>query len=233
MTLFIFPTVKRVTSNFRKERKNHNGTDFAEKGYHEIKATANGTVSRSYSSSSYGECVMIVHNIEGVIFESVYAHMRKGSRKVYEGQTIKQGQVIGVMGNTGDSKGQHLHFELHKGRWNINKSYAVDPMDYLGKVSDKVNSKTIEQMAKEVYQGKHGNGHTQRQKSLGVSDKVYKEVVLQVNKLVNGNAKTVKQMATEVIQGKHGYGHVDRQKSLGVSNSIYREVVAEVNNRMK
>jgi LysM repeat protein len=35
------------------------------------------------------------------------------------------------MGNTGYSFGQHLHFEIHKGRWDIKKSKAVDPLDYL------------------------------------------------------------------------------------------------------
>ena len=142
MTAFIYPTVKRVTSTFRGSRKNHNGVDFAKSGYHEIKSVADGVVSRSYTSSSYGECIMIVHTIGNVVWESVYAHMRKGSRKVKEGQKVKQGQVIGVMGNTGDSTGQHLHFELHKGRWNIKKSNAVDPLQYLGNIENDIVLKT-------------------------------------------------------------------------------------------
>lgn len=130
---FIFPTVHRVTSGFRTpNRKSHHGTDFAQSGYHEIKAVAAGEVVKSYTSSSYGECIIIRHKINGQTWESLYAHMRGGSRKVKVGDTVKQGQVIGVMGNTGDSTGQHLHFELHKGTWNINKSNAVDPLDYLG-----------------------------------------------------------------------------------------------------
>lgn len=134
MATFIFPTVKRVTSHFRtKNRPNHHGTDFAQSGYHEIKAAAAGKVVKSYTSSSYGECIIIRHTINGQTWETLYAHMRKGSRRVKVGDTVKQGQVIGVMGNTGDSTGQHLHFELHKGTWNINKSNAVDPMKYLGK----------------------------------------------------------------------------------------------------
>lgn len=133
MSTFIYPTVHRVTSDFRpSHRKNHNGTDFANSGYHEIKASAAGRVNRSYLSTSYGECVMIVHTINGVTWETVYAHMRSGSRKVNVGQSVKQGQVIGVMGNTGHSTGQHLHFELHKGLWNAKKSNAVDPLKYLG-----------------------------------------------------------------------------------------------------
>ncbi|MGM8215185.1 M23 family metallopeptidase [Bacillaceae bacterium W0354] len=130
--MFIYPTVKRVTSHFRTpSRPTHHGTDFAQSGYHEIVAVADGTVSRSYRSTSYGEVVFIVHNINGQTWESVYAHMRTGSRRVKQGDKVKQGQVIGVMGNTGHSTGQHLHFELHKGRWNMQKNNAVDPMKYL------------------------------------------------------------------------------------------------------
>ena len=76
---------------------------------------------------------MIVNNIDGVKWETVYAHMRSGSRTVNVGDYVTQGQTIGVMGNTGDSSGQHLHFEMHKGGWDINKSNAVNPLDYLGK----------------------------------------------------------------------------------------------------
>ncbi|WP_257151737.1 M23 family metallopeptidase, partial [Bacillus pseudomycoides] len=134
MAKFIYPTdTTRVTSGFRGSRPDHHGVDFAESGNHPIYAVASGQVSRSYLSSSYGECIMIVHNMDGVIWETVYAHMRSSSRTVKEGDYVTQGQTIGVMGNTGDSSGQHLHFELHKGRWNINKNNAVNPLDYVGK----------------------------------------------------------------------------------------------------
>ncbi|MFD2638402.1 M23 family metallopeptidase [Piscibacillus salipiscarius] len=134
MATFIYPSVKRVTSEFRSNtRPDHHGTDYAQPGYHEIKAVADGKVTRSYESGSYGQCIMIEHHINGETWESVYAHMRDGSRKVHVGDHVKQGQVIGVMGNTGHSFGQHLHFELHKGNWNINKTDAVNPEKYLGR----------------------------------------------------------------------------------------------------
>ena len=41
---------------------------------------------------------MIVHNINGVTWETVYAHMRSGSRTVKQGDYVTQGQTIGVMG---------------------------------------------------------------------------------------------------------------------------------------
>ncbi|GIN93294.1 hypothetical protein J22TS1_43450 [Siminovitchia terrae] len=131
--MFLWPTTTRcITSHFRPaHRKAHHGLDIAEPGTHEVFAAADGTVSRSYRSTSYGECVMIVHSINGQIWETVYAHMRAGFRRVREGQKVKRSQVIGIMGNTGHSTGQHLHFEVHRGRWNINKTNAVNPLNYL------------------------------------------------------------------------------------------------------
>jgi len=103
MAKFIYPTdTTRVTSGFRGSRPDHHGVDLAEAGYHPIYAAASGQVSRSYLSSSYGECIMIVHTIDGVTWETVYAHMRSGSRTVKVGDYVTQGQTIGVMGNTGE-----------------------------------------------------------------------------------------------------------------------------------
>lgn len=144
--MFIWPTsVRRITSQYNKNRKHpmtgkvsfHAGIDIAQSGIHEIYAAASGTVTRSYYSSSYGECVMIMHEIKGTIYETVYAHMRNGSRRFKVNEKVKQGEVIGIMGNTGNSTGQHLHFELHVGRWNATKSNAINPLPYLKEHSSK------------------------------------------------------------------------------------------------
>ena len=142
---FIYPTnVRRITSGFRPaNRNNHHGIDIAESGTHEIFAAADGKVSRSYTSSSYGECIFILHNYEGQEFETVYAHLRKNSRKVKEGDLVKQAQIIGIMGNTGNSSGQHLHFEIHKGRWNADKTNAVDPLIYLEQGPNNITLYTV------------------------------------------------------------------------------------------
>ncbi|GAE32459.1 peptidoglycan DD-metalloendopeptidase family protein [Alkalihalobacillus hemicellulosilyticus] len=135
MSTFIWPTdTKRITSGFRtSSRPDHHGIDIAEAGARPIFAVANGTVSRSYVSESYGEVIFITHQVNGQTWETVYAHLRTGSRGFSVGQTVRKGQQIGIMGNTGRSFGQHLHFELHRGRWNIEKSNAVNPVDYLEK----------------------------------------------------------------------------------------------------
>lgn len=53
------------------------------------------------------------------------------TRMAGSGAVVSKGQRIGTMGNTGDSYGQHLHFELHKGSWNAAKSNAVNPLAYM------------------------------------------------------------------------------------------------------
>jgi peptidoglycan hydrolase CwlO-like protein len=127
---FIWPTQGRLTSNMGSRwNEFHAGIDIAKSGTVPIVAAASGTVSRSYYSSSYGNVVFISHNVNGQLYTTVYAHMK--SRSVSSGESVSQGQVVGYQGNTGMSFGQHLHFELHKGAWNANKSNAVNPLNYL------------------------------------------------------------------------------------------------------
>ncbi|MDN4526154.1 murein hydrolase activator EnvC family protein [Fictibacillus fluitans] len=108
--------------------KFHAGVDIAQAGKVPIYAAADGTVIRSDYSSSYGNVIFVTHNINGQTWTTVYAHMRE---RVVQGGSVKRGQLIGYMGNTGHSFGQHLHFELHKGPWNASKSNAVDPRPYM------------------------------------------------------------------------------------------------------
>lgn len=96
-------------------------------------------------------------------------------------------------------------------------------------------SKSIQQMASEVRAGKHGNGHANRQKSLGINKSTYEKVRAEVNRKAGVSAptgKSISQMASEVIAGKHGNGHATRQRSLGVTASVYAKVRAEVNRRV-
>jgi murein DD-endopeptidase MepM/ murein hydrolase activator NlpD len=134
LVYFAYPTeTHNVTSGFETpERPDHYGVDFADGNVHDIVASAGGTVTRSDVSDSYGEVVYILHNINGQDYETVYAHMATGSRTVALGDTVTQGQKLGVMGSTGDSTGLHLHFELYKGRWTADHVNAIDPMTMLG-----------------------------------------------------------------------------------------------------
>nr|WP_246629126.1 M23 family metallopeptidase [Mesobacillus maritimus] len=127
---FTWPASGVVSSGFRGSRSNHHGVDIAKGGPNvPIVAAADGVVIRSYYSSSYGNAIFVSHSINGQVYTTVYAHM--SSRSVGSGAVVKKGQRIGTMGNTGQSFGQHLHFELHKGKWNGSKSNAVNPLSYL------------------------------------------------------------------------------------------------------
>ncbi len=128
---FTTPASGSISSTFgARWGKFHYGVDIANSGSNvAILSAADGVVMKSYYSSSYGNCILVTHSIDGQLFTTVYAHLE--SRQVSTGATVAKGQLIGYMGNTGRSYGQHLHFELHKGQWTANKSNAIDPMRYV------------------------------------------------------------------------------------------------------
>ena len=68
-----------------------------------------------------------------------YAHLQKGSIKVSPGDAVKRGQVLGRLGNTGNSSGPHLHFHLMDGPWVLGSSgipYVIDSFEYDGEISE-------------------------------------------------------------------------------------------------
>jgi hypothetical protein len=120
--------LKRAPSGFGmrmhpilKVRRMHNGMDFSAPLGTEIYATANGHVRSAELAGPYGNRVIIDHGNE---FSTSYCHMQKCIVK--EGQSLKKGDLIGYVGNTGLSAKPHLHYEVMKdGKY-------VDPADYLG-----------------------------------------------------------------------------------------------------
>jgi len=125
---FVRPADGPVTSGYGPRwGSTHFGIDLGRSGggSDPIRAVADGTVLKSYYSSSYGNVVYVTHYINNQLYTTVYAHMQ--NREVSDGQSVEQGQRLGYMGSTGHSTGPHLHFELHKGSWNFNKSNAIDP----------------------------------------------------------------------------------------------------------
>ena len=92
-------------------RDNHTGTDIPAPGGTPIYAAKDGvvtTVNANKNASSYGYYCIINH---GSGYATLYAHQNQVPI-VREGQTVKKGQVIGYVGTTGRSTGNHLHFEL-------------------------------------------------------------------------------------------------------------------------
>ena len=128
--MFIRPTSGPVTSEFGPRWGSHHyGIDIGGAHGDPVYAAADGVVSNSYYSSSYGNVIFITHYINGRTYQTVYAHL--ASRAVSTGATVKKGQYIGAKGTTGQSTGVHLHFEIHQGKWNGEKSNAVNPRNYI------------------------------------------------------------------------------------------------------
>ncbi len=102
---------------------NHTGIDIPAARGTPIYASKSGVVITSVygtgSAWSYGNYVVVSHS-DGT--STLYAHM--SSRAVSKGQTVKQGDVVGYVGTTGNSTGNHLHFEIR-----VNGS-RVDPLNY-------------------------------------------------------------------------------------------------------
>jgi murein DD-endopeptidase MepM/ murein hydrolase activator NlpD len=128
--VFIMPAAGKLTSGYGPRwGRLHAGIDIADESPDAIVvAAASGTVIRSYYSATYGNCVLITHKIDGMTFTTLYAHLEKST--VTTGQSISKGEMLGYMGNTGDSRGKHLHFEIHEGQWNYEKSNSVNPLLY-------------------------------------------------------------------------------------------------------
>ncbi|MBT2637786.1 peptidoglycan DD-metalloendopeptidase family protein [Bacillus sp. ISL-39] len=131
--VFIMPAKGEMTSGYGPRwGRLHAGIDIADESSEtEVIAAASGTVIRSYYSATYGNCVLITHKIGDRTFTTLYAHLEKST--VTTGQPVKKGELLGFMGNTGDSRGKHLHFEIHEGQWNYEKSNSVDPLLYVKK----------------------------------------------------------------------------------------------------
>ncbi|WP_327229074.1 LysM peptidoglycan-binding domain-containing protein [Trichococcus paludicola] len=101
----------------------HRGIDLAGSG--NISASQAGVVEVATYHYSYGNYVVINHGkINGVTIKTLYAHMQSGL-SVSVGQTVSQGQKIGVMGTTGSSTGVHLHFEVQE------NGTVVNPVNYI------------------------------------------------------------------------------------------------------
>lgn len=101
---------------FTKARKMHYGMDFTAPTGTPVYASGDGKVVRADNGSSgYGKHIRINH---GFGYLSVYAHLSKYN--VTAGQTVKRGDLIGFVGNTGRSQASHLHYEVWKDGDKIN-----------------------------------------------------------------------------------------------------------------
>jgi murein DD-endopeptidase MepM/ murein hydrolase activator NlpD len=106
----------------------HEGADF-DAGYGaEIHAIAAGTVVETDNPgyAALGTHVAIRHVIDGQIVVSAYGHMITGSMPLHVGDSVYADEVIGLVGDTGESTGPHLHFEIR-----LNGTTPTDPVAWL------------------------------------------------------------------------------------------------------
>ena len=119
---FIWPLNEiDVSSDFGyRHGDQHNGIDLRAPRGTEIYASAPGRVIFSGRKNGYGRMVVIRH---GNGIETVYAHNDQNIAKV--GQRVKQGQLVGRVGKSGNATGYHVHFEFRR------QGRSVDPVGYI------------------------------------------------------------------------------------------------------
>ena len=119
-----FGQVRHLTFNGKKSPsygQPHGGVDFAVSTGTPVMAANDGVVvGTPYDADGFGNYVQVQHR-DG--HSSYYGHL--ASKGVSEGQEVTAGQVVGVSGNSGNSTGPHLHFEVRRG------GIKVDPLGYL------------------------------------------------------------------------------------------------------
>ena len=118
----IWPVKGQLTSRFgNRNGRHHDGIDIGARKGTLVVAAADGKVMFSgWGPTGYGLMVIIrhKHNLTTVYAHNAHIHVRKN-------QTVKRGQKIASVGNTGRSSGPHLHFEVR------NDSHPMNPLNYL------------------------------------------------------------------------------------------------------
>jgi murein DD-endopeptidase MepM/ murein hydrolase activator NlpD len=107
----------------------HQGVDWTPGDGTPVEAIAPGKVVEvGNPSGALGVYAIIEHDVDGTRYRSVYGHMQHGSLTVGVGDTVKLGERVGRVGNTGTSTGPHLHFGILGA-----DNRPVDPIAWLKK----------------------------------------------------------------------------------------------------
>ena len=114
----------RLSSRYGKRKhpilgytKMHRGVDFAARHGVQVVTAGDGVIERIGWNGSYGRYIRIRHRGE---YATAYAHLSRFSKGLSKGKRVKQGQVIGHVGSTGQSTGPHLHYEVMQNGRRIN-----------------------------------------------------------------------------------------------------------------
>lgn len=107
----------RISSHFNLKRRHpvlnriraHKGVDYAAKKGTPIKVTGDGKITFQGRQSGYGRVIIVQH---GKHNSTLYAHMSAFNQNHHKGSLVKQGDVIGYVGQSGLASGPHLHYEF-------------------------------------------------------------------------------------------------------------------------
>ena len=110
-----------ISSHFNPNRmhpilhkiKAHNGVDYAAKRNTPVKASGDGVISFVGFKGGYGRTIEIKH---GGNIKTLYAHLEKYNSISKVGNKVRQGEIIGYVGDSGRATGPHLHFEFWQGK---------------------------------------------------------------------------------------------------------------------
>jgi murein DD-endopeptidase MepM/ murein hydrolase activator NlpD len=118
--------------------RDHKGLDFTADIGTPVYATGNGIIKSAYFSGSFGNVIFIDHNYG---YETRYAHLSTFNTK--RGQKVKRGDIIGFVGNTGLSRGPHLHYEI------LFNGHQINPINFFQRdLSNKEYEKLVEEGSK-------------------------------------------------------------------------------------
>jgi len=127
LTPTLAPTVGVLTAGFgirpdpfTNQQEFHTGIDISTPTGNRIYAPANGTVVKVAHEKGFGRIVQISH---GYGVTTLYGHLEVA--RVTEGQRVRRGDLVALVGSTGRSTGPHLHYEVHR------NGKAVNPLDYV------------------------------------------------------------------------------------------------------
>ncbi len=119
--------------------RTHTGIDIQAPNGTTIYAIGNATVVAAEEKGGWGNVIILElgTNKEGKLVTCMYCHLPYDGMKVTPGQTVSQGQELGITGETGTTQGGHLHFEIAE------DGEQVDPLGYIGDNPTKVVSGTV------------------------------------------------------------------------------------------
>ncbi len=125
----------KVSSHFSTHRRHpilnriraHKGVDYAARTGTPVKAAGDGIITFHGTQGGYGNMIVISH---GDHYETAYAHLSRFRKDLQDGEPVKQGELIGYVGQTGLATGPHLHYEfrvdgVHRDPENLDSKQAM------------------------------------------------------------------------------------------------------------